>query len=141
MQKRTADEVLVTGAFDNLRFSQIRFLQEAAGFGPVTVQLWSDQLVDRIEGKAPKFPETERLYFLRAIRWVDEVTMIDTVPERSTVNRVGGKRAGVWVVAEPDHSPEKENFCNRSGLRYAVIKQSTLNAFPDITLSEATGVA
>ena len=73
-RRMTADsrpkQVVVTGAFDDLRSRQIRFLEEAARLGEVTALLWADELVRQFEGKGPKFPEAERAYFLRAIRFV-----------------------------------------------------------------------
>jgi len=68
-------QVVVTGAFDNLRSGQIRFLEEAAKLGEVTVLLWDDELVRESQGRGPKFPETERAYFLRAIRFVRRVVV------------------------------------------------------------------
>jgi cytidyltransferase-like protein len=68
-------QVLVTGAFDDLRSGQIRFLEEAAKLGEVTALLWADKLVQQVEGKAPTFPEAERAYFLRAIRFVRRVVV------------------------------------------------------------------
>ena len=63
-------QVIVTGAFDDLRSRHIRFLEEAARLGEVTALLWADDLVRQVEGKGPKFPEAERAYVLRAIRFV-----------------------------------------------------------------------
>ena len=66
-------QVVVMGAFDDLRSRQIRFLEEAARFGEVTVLLWTDDVVRQMEGRGPRFPEAERAYVLRAIRFVRQV--------------------------------------------------------------------
>ena len=55
-------QVFVSGGFDDLRSRHIRFLEEAGRLGPVTVLLWDDQLLQKLEGKAPIFPESERRY-------------------------------------------------------------------------------
>ena len=55
-------QVVVTGAFDDLRSGQIRFLEEAARLGEVTALLWADDLVRQFEGNGPKFPQAERAY-------------------------------------------------------------------------------
>ena len=68
-------QVVVTGAFDDLRSGQIRFLEEAAKLGEVTALLWGDELVRECEGRGPKFPEAERAYFLQAIRFVRRVVV------------------------------------------------------------------
>lgn len=68
--------VIVSGGFDDLRSPQIRFLQEASRLGRVTVLLWPDELLTRRTGKPPKFPASERQYFLEAIRFVDRVILV-----------------------------------------------------------------
>ncbi|MDR3527999.1 MAG: hypothetical protein P4L57_12055, partial [Rhizomicrobium sp.] len=57
--------VLVCGGFDDIRSGDIRFLEEAAKLGPLTVRL----LVDAALG-LPKFPFGERAYILKALRFV-----------------------------------------------------------------------
>ena len=64
-------QVVVSGSFDNLRTPHVRFLHEASRLGPVHLLLWSDEVVRAVEGKEPKFPQEERLYFLGAVRYVD----------------------------------------------------------------------
>ncbi len=72
-------KAIVMGGFDDLRSADIRFLEEASRFGKLHVFLWSDELVRKFEGKPPKFPLEERLYFLRAIRYVNQVRVISTI--------------------------------------------------------------
>ena len=73
--------MVVTGAFDDLRSGQIRFLEEAARLGEVTALLWADELVRQLEGRGPKFPEAERAYFLQAIRFVRQVVLVEGSPK------------------------------------------------------------
>jgi cytidyltransferase-like protein len=69
-------EVLVTGPFDDLRFKDFRFIEEASKLGRLRVLLWSDRLLEDA-----KFPQVEREYLLRANRFVDDVEIIDAIPE------------------------------------------------------------
>lgn len=71
----TVKQVVVTGAFDDLRSGEIRFLEEASKLGAVTVLLWTDEQVQQFEGRGAKFPAAERAYFLRAIRFVHRVLL------------------------------------------------------------------
>ena len=75
--------VVVGGGFDDLRSAQVRLLEEAAKLGPLHVLLWSDDVVRRLEGRDPKFPEAERQYLLGAIRYVDRVTLCRDVADRT----------------------------------------------------------
>ena len=69
------EPILVSGSFDDLRSPQVRLLQEAARLGPVHVLLWSDAVVERFQGRGPKFPQAERAYLVEAIRYVDRLTL------------------------------------------------------------------
>jgi cytidyltransferase-like protein len=68
----------VSGSFDDLRGHHVRGLEEAAQRGPVRVHLWSDDLVLAQTGSPPKFPLTERHYFVAALRYVSDV--VDALP-------------------------------------------------------------
>jgi glycerol-3-phosphate cytidylyltransferase-like family protein len=59
--------IIVSGGFDDIRSHHLRFLEEAAKLGELTVLLWPDETVLGLTGKPPKFPLTERLYFLNAV--------------------------------------------------------------------------
>ena len=65
--------VIVCGGFEDIRSQDVRFLQEAAHYGPLCVLLWDDKSLISAKGKNPKFPHDERLYFLQAIRFVNKV--------------------------------------------------------------------
>ena len=49
------NQVVVSGGFDDLRSGDVRFLEEAARLGELTVLLWPDALLEKFNGKAPKF--------------------------------------------------------------------------------------
>ncbi|HRK32560.1 MAG TPA: hypothetical protein PLD59_15965, partial [Tepidisphaeraceae bacterium] len=65
--------VFTSGAFDDIRAADIRFLEEAAKIGALTVDLWSDEQIATLTGSPPKFPAAERRYFLEAVRYVSRV--------------------------------------------------------------------
>ena len=68
-------QAVVSGGFDDLRSPQMRFLEEAAQLGELTVLLWPDELLGHQTGKLPEFPLAERLYFLQAVRYVSRVIL------------------------------------------------------------------
>jgi cytidyltransferase-like protein len=74
-------DVVVSGSFDDLRSRHIRFLEEAARRGNLRVQLWSDELFQLKEGRTPKFPDAERLYFVRAIRYVQSAEIVSQLSD------------------------------------------------------------
>jgi len=123
--------VVVSGSFDNLRTPHVRFLHEASRLGPVHLLLWSDEVVRAVEGKEPKFPQAERLYFLGAVRYVDRVTLVERLdsPDALPGYQAGGRPA-VWAVTERGDTPAKRVFCSQAGLAYRVIRDAELEGLP-----------
>jgi cytidyltransferase-like protein len=120
--------VTVTGSFDNLQSKQVRFLEEAAKLGKVYVRLWSDESCRAIRGGPPRFPEPERLYLLKSLRYVDEVTVAsgdaDAAPE------IEAGQLTTWVVDEESDSPGKRVAAQARGIPYRVIGDEQLTGFP-----------
>ncbi len=130
------NRVIISGSFDDLKSRHMRLLQEAAKLGPVHVLLWSDQVVQALEGQGPKFPYAERQYFVEAVRYVDQVTLVDGPIERDALSEHVADTA-TCVVEESDDSPEKRAFCETHGLDYRVIKADDLLGFPERLLDES----
>jgi cytidyltransferase-like protein len=119
---------VVSGIFDNLRSAEVRFLDTAARSGSLQALLWSDALTLRLTGRAPHFPAAEREYFLSALRYVAQVSVIDDLPGPHTLP--AGVQAEIWAIPAAEAAPEKEAFCRQAGLRYAVIDPATVPPFP-----------
>ena len=99
MTARTGeDEIVIGGAFDDLRLRDFRLLHEAARRGRVRINLWSDEAIIAA-GAEPKFPLTERKYLLESICYVDSVYVIGvpTTGDRSNLP----KDLGPLPPAEP----------------------------------------
>jgi len=114
--------IIVSGSFDDLRSVDVRFLEEAARLGDVHVQLWSDRAATTAAGKAPKFPEAERLYFLDAIRYVRDVMIVDDALPRT--------KGGIWAVRQGDDMPTVRKQAQLSSLEVRVIPDGQLRGFP-----------
>jgi cytidyltransferase-like protein len=124
-------QVVVTGAFDDLRAQPIRFLQEAARLGEVTAMLWTDDLVRQFEGKPPKFPQAERAYFLQAIRFVRRVQVVTRQFDRNALPETAGLRPEVWAVREPESNAARKSHCEARGLQYRMLPDDLLRGFPE----------
>lgn len=119
------------GAFDDLRSQRIRFLEEAARSGEVTVLLWADDLVRQFEGKPPKFPQAERAYCLQAIRFVRQVQIVTRQFDADALPEVAGPRPEVWVVRESEGNAARQSFCEARGLQYRIVRDEELAGFPE----------
>lgn len=139
-------DVIVTGSFDDLRSRHVRFLHEASRSGPVTVLLWGDGLLNRLLGAQPKFPEVERLYLLRALRFVNRVIPVPSVVCPAPGELHWGeiisfaKRLGLgriqWAVPEMEDAPEKAAAASAHGIEYRVVRASELDGFPELPPQE-----
>jgi cytidyltransferase-like protein len=122
--------VVVSGGFDDLRSRHVRFLHEASKLGDVQVLLWSDETINALEERAPKFPQAERLYLLQAIRYVSRVTAVTARVERETLPLLDAIRPELWVVDETADTGQKRAFAQAQGLEYRVLRARDLQGFP-----------
>jgi cytidyltransferase-like protein len=123
-------QIAVTGPFDDLRSNHLRFLEEAARLGDLTVFLWSDELIRQRDRQASKFPETERLYLLRAIRFVKEVILVNRLANDASLPARAGLKAVTWVVTEAQSNYAIAEFCRSHAINFHVVKEAELHAFP-----------
>jgi hypothetical protein len=134
------EKIVVSGSFDNIQSRQVRFLEEAARFGPVHVFLWSDEVVRAMTGAGPKFPEEERKYILEAVRFVHKVRTVDqlssldeTVDQLSSLDELPqgeGFKPRMWVVMEDNDTHQKRRYCLSNEIVYTLIKDTDLISFP-----------
>jgi len=122
--------VAVTGAFDDLRSRDIRFLQEASRAGPVHVLLLSDAAIRSRDGKDPKFPLREREYLVKSIRYVGQVSVVENVTNRDLLPVLGAELPGEWIVTERDAGSEAKAWCAGRGIAYRVLNDADLAGFP-----------
>jgi cytidyltransferase-like protein len=128
--------VFVSGAFDDVGSLQIRFLQEAAKLGPVTILLWPDAAISSILGRAPRMGLAERKYYFEALRFADSV---EAAPEGLNPDRLpglSGAAGGLWALspqigsAEEGPNRAKLSWAEARGLSLAEIPGSQLAGFP-----------
>ena len=93
--------------------------------------LWSDEAAWNLEGRVPKFPEEERLYFLEAIRYVHDVIICRRPAGPDELPLTEGFRPQTWAVDEADNNDAKRAYCRSHGLQYRVVRQQDLASIPD----------
>jgi cytidyltransferase-like protein len=124
-------QIIVSGGFDDLKSRDLRFLEEAARLGELSVLLWPDATLQKLTGKAPKFPLAERKYFLDAVRYVGRVVeadgahSFDTLPEHL--------RADIWADCETTANSARKTFAAENKIVYRVFKADELKGFPEPT--------
>jgi cytidyltransferase-like protein len=119
----TTKKVFVSGCFDILHSGHIAFLQEASAFGDLYVGLGSDKTVYDLKGRNTVNSEEERMYMLKALSCVREVTVNKGNGILDFVDDMRNLRPDYFVVNEDGHTPEKEQLCKDLGVEYKVLKR------------------
>lgn len=116
--------VLVTGSFDLLHSGHITFLKEASKYGHVYVGIGSDKSIASSKGKSAINPEQERLYMVKAIRYVDDAwinTGIGNMDFIEDFKQDNPLHFDILIVNDDQDFFEKQEFCNKYGMEYIVL--------------------
>ncbi len=114
-----------------LHSGHVAFFKEAAQYGDLYVGIGSDATVYELKSRKTICSEQERLYMVKAIRYVKDAYinrgsgMMDFV---ETVDRV---KPDIFVVNEDGSSETKRQFCAERGIEYVVLQRE-----PDAGLEE-----
>ena len=133
-----ARQVIVAGGFDDIRSNHLRFLEEAARFGELTVLLWPDQTVRELTGHPPIFSEAERRYFLNAVRYVSRVLPATGAVNPDALPDLSDVRPNLWVDGEGPGNEARKAFCRRRGMEYRVLNTERLKGFSEPALLPTT---
>ncbi len=125
--------IVVCGGFDDIRASDVRFLQEAACFGLLYVLLWNDESLRAATGRDPKFPESERVYFLQAIRYIHKVRLVKQPLSSDEFPSVKDAHPHEWIIRQDDDTPAIRTFCKKTGLKYRILAKTDLEGFPEVS--------
>jgi cytidyltransferase-like protein len=123
--------VVVSGGFDDIRSRELRFLEEAAKLGELTVLLWPDEALLEKTGRAPKFPLVERLYFLEAVRYVSRVIPASDGQNLDELPAENNFQPQIWADLENNFNSARKSFCQKYNLEYRVLRAEQLNGFPE----------
>lgn len=123
--------IVVSGGFDDVRARQLRFLEEAAKLGNLTVLLWPDEALQQQTGRPPKFSLTERLYFLNAVRYVASVIPLKSPVDPDALPPFEGGKPRIWVDEEAEATAARREFCRTHRVAYRVLPSSQMNGFPE----------
>jgi cytidyltransferase-like protein len=122
--------VFVSGAFDDASSRQLRFLQEAARRGPLTLVLWPDEAI-----ASPKMRLAERIYYFEALRYVDEVEVAPAGFDPDRLRSGLGSEPAAWAIPASIGGAEAANaakraWCRSRGVELVEISDSSLAGFP-----------
>jgi len=120
---------VASGGFDDVTSRDIRFLEEAAKLGELTVLLWPDTVLQQVTGKPPKFALAERRYFLGAVRYVSKVMESDPSVDYDALPET--LRVDVWADYQPTANSAREKRAREGKIVYHNFSCESLSGFPE----------
>lgn len=117
-------KVFVSGCYDLLHSGHVEFFRQAAAYGDLYVGLGSDATIVEYKHHKPMFPEQERLFMVKAVRYVTDAYInqgrgvIDFLPTLDIV------RPDYFVVNADGGSDEKRRICAERGIQYVELQRT-----------------
>lgn len=118
-----AKKVFVSGCYDLLHSGHVEFFKQAARYGDLYVGLGSDATILEYKHHKPMFPQEERLFMVKAVRYVKDAFINDGSGLMDFVGTVDRLKPDVFVVNSDGGSATKEAFCRERGIEYVVLER------------------
>jgi cytidyltransferase-like protein len=117
-------KVFVSGCYDLLHSGHVEFFRQAAQFGDLYVGIGSDETILHYKNHKTLYPENERLFMVKAIRYVKDAFINDGDGVMDFIGTVDRLKPDVFVVNEDGASEEKRKFCEERGIEYVVLQRT-----------------
>ena len=117
-------KVFVSGCYDLLHSGHVEFFRQAAEYGDLYVGIGSDATILDYKHHKPMFPEEERLFMVKAVRYVTDAYVnegsgiLDFLPTLDIV------KPDVFVVNAEGGSDAKRQLCAERGIEYVELQRT-----------------
>lgn len=117
-------KVFVSGCYDLLHSGHVEFFRQASQYGDLYVGIGSDQTILGYKHHKTFYPEQERLFMVKSIKYVKDAYInagdgiMDFVP---TIDIV---KPDIFVVNADGSSETKRQFCHERGIEYVVLQRT-----------------
>lgn len=117
-------KVFVSGCYDLLHSGHVEFFRQASQYGDLYVGIGSDQTILGYKHHKTFYPEQERLFMVKSIKYVKDAYInagdgiMDFVP---TIDIV---KPDIFVVNADGSSESKRQFCEERGIEYVVLQRT-----------------
>ena len=125
-----ASKVFVSGCYDMLHSGHVRFFEEASRLGDLYVGIGSDANILALKNRPTANGEKERLYMVKAIRYVKDAWINSGMGKMDFVKEVDALRPDFFFVNHDGWSEEKERFCRERGIRLVVADRIPAEGLP-----------
>lgn len=119
-----AKKVFVSGCYDLLHSGHIEFFIQASRYGDLYVGIGSDATYLEYKHRKPMFPQEERLFMVKSIRYVKDAYInaghgvIDFLPTLDIV------KPDIFVVNAEGGSELKRSVCESRGIQYVELERT-----------------
>ena len=113
-------KVFVSGCYDLLHSGHVAFFAEAAKLGDLYVGIGNDRNIAALKHRQPINGEAERLYMVKAIRYVKDAWINSGTGLLDVAAEVDALRPDVFFVNSDGYSDEKAAFCRARGIELVV---------------------
>ena len=117
-------KVFVSGCYDLLHSGHVEFFRQASQYGDLYVGIGSDQTILGYKHHKTFYPEQERLFMVKSIKYVKDAYInagdgiMDFVPSIDIV------KPDIFVVNADGSSEAKRQFCQERGIEYVVLQRT-----------------
>jgi cytidyltransferase-like protein len=117
-------KVFVSGCYDLLHSGHVEFFRQAAEYGDLYVGIGSDETILHYKNHKTLYPEQERLFMVKAIRYVKDAFInqgsgiLDFVPTLDIV------KPDILLVNSDGDSDVKRRLCQERGMEYIVLERT-----------------
>ncbi len=124
-------KVFVSGCYDLLHSGHVAFFKEASNYGDLYVGIGSDQTVEDLKGRFTINSEQERLYMVKAVRYVSNAFINSGSGIMDFENELKSIQPDYFVVNEDGFSPMKKELCTNLGIELVVLSRIPSAGLPE----------
>ena len=116
-------KVFVSGCYDMLHSGHVAFFRQASQYGDLYVGIGSDATIEELKHRKTVYSERERLYMVKAIRYVTEAYVNPGSGMLDFIETVDKVKPDIFVVNSDGGSDAKREFCRERGIEYVVLER------------------
>ena len=117
-------KVFVSGCYDLLHSGHVEFFRQASQYGDLYVGIGSDATILKYKNHKTLYPEQERLFMVKSIRYVKDAVINQGSGVMDFVPTVESLKPDRFVVNADGASEEKRRFCQEHGIEYIVLDRT-----------------
>ena len=117
-------KVFVSGCYDLLHSGHVEFFRQASRYGDLYVGIGSDATILKYKNHKTLYPEQERLFMVKSIRYVKDAFINQGSGVMDFVPTVEALKPDRFVVNADGSREEKRRFCQEHGIEYIVLDRT-----------------